>query len=92
MASVSTPETIRRIDEQICRSDAAICRHIESLDALGRGAVSQDILQNLRTFVEHTMFKTELKHQIPQAEILKPNDAKCRPLPTKSMKAEQLLL
>lgn len=50
-------ETIRRIDEQILRSDAAICRHIENLDALGRGAVSQDILTNLRTFVEHTMFK-----------------------------------
>ncbi len=53
----TTPETIRRIDEQILRSDAAICRHIENLDALGRGAVSQDILSNLRTFVEHTMFK-----------------------------------
>lgn len=50
-------ETIRRINEQILRSDAAICRHIENLDALGRGAVSQDILSNLRTFVEHTMFK-----------------------------------
>lgn len=53
----TSPETIRRIDEQILRSDAAICRHIENLDALGRGAVSQDILSNLRTFVEHTMFK-----------------------------------
>lgn len=53
----TTPETIRKIDEQILRSDAAICRHIENLDALGRGAVSQDILSNLRTFVEHTMFK-----------------------------------
>ncbi|AUS26740.1 ATP-dependent DNA helicase [Paenibacillus polymyxa] len=50
-------ETIRRIDEQILRSDAAICRHIDNLDALGRGAVSQDILSNLRTFVEHAMFK-----------------------------------
>lgn len=50
-------ETIRRIDEQIFRSDAAICRHIDNLDALGRGAVSQDILSNLRTFVEHAMFK-----------------------------------
>ncbi|QPC85257.1 AAA family ATPase [Phototrophicus methaneseepsis] len=48
---------MRRIDEQILRSDAAICRHIENLDALGRGAVSQDVLSNLRTFVEHTMFK-----------------------------------
>lgn len=53
----TTPETIRKINEQILRSDAAICRHIENLDALGRGAVSQDILSNLRTFVEHTMFK-----------------------------------
>ena len=53
----SSPETLCKIDEQICRSDAAICRHIENLDALGRGAVSQDILQSLRTFVEHTMFK-----------------------------------
>lgn len=53
----TSPETIRRIDEQILRSDTAICRHIENLDSLGRGAVSQDILSNLRTFVEHTMFK-----------------------------------
>lgn len=53
----TTPETIRKIDEQIIRSDATICRHIENLDALGRGAVSQDVLSNLRTFVEHTMFK-----------------------------------
>jgi energy-coupling factor transporter ATP-binding protein EcfA2 len=51
------PETIRKIDQQILRSDAAICRHIENLDSLGRGAVSQDILSNLRTFVEHIMFK-----------------------------------
>lgn len=54
---VSSLETIRRIDEQITRSDATICRHIENLDFSGRSAVSQDILQNLRTFVEHTMFK-----------------------------------
>jgi hypothetical protein len=53
----STPETMRKIDEQIYRSDTIICRHIKNLDAAGRGAVSQDILANLRTFVEHTMFK-----------------------------------
>lgn len=53
----STLETLRRIDEQLQRSDIAICRHIETLEILGRGAVSQDILSNLRTFVEHTMFK-----------------------------------
>jgi len=39
----SSLETLCKIDEQILRSDAAICRHIENLDALGRGAVSQDI-------------------------------------------------
>lgn len=53
----SNLESIRKIDAQIIRSDIAICRHIESLDSLGRGAVSQDILLNLRTFVEHVMFK-----------------------------------
>ena len=53
----SSSETLCKIDKQIIRSDATICRHIENLDVLGRGAVSQDILQNLRTFVEHTMFK-----------------------------------
>jgi len=53
----TSPEVIQRINEQILRSDAAICRHIENLDAAGRGAVSQDILSNLRTFVEHAMFK-----------------------------------
>lgn len=51
-------ETIRRINEQILRSsNNTICRHIDNLDALGRGAVSQDVLSNLRTFVEHAMFK-----------------------------------
>lgn len=54
---VSTKETLKRIDEQIMRSDSAICRHIAALDSLGRGAVSQDILSDLRTFVEHIMFK-----------------------------------
>lgn len=53
----NTIETIKRINDQIRRSDEAICRHIESLDVSGRGSVSQDILSNLRTFVEHIMFK-----------------------------------
>jgi energy-coupling factor transporter ATP-binding protein EcfA2 len=55
--TMNTIETIRAIDEQILRSDTTICRHIENLDVSGRGAVSQDILSNLRTFVEHVMFK-----------------------------------
>jgi energy-coupling factor transporter ATP-binding protein EcfA2 len=53
----TSQETIRRINEQIQRSDVAICRHIENLNASDRGVVSQDILANLRTFVEHAMYK-----------------------------------
>jgi energy-coupling factor transporter ATP-binding protein EcfA2 len=53
----SSPETMRKIDEQICICSDAICRHIDSLDFLGRGAVSQDILKKLRDFVEHIMLK-----------------------------------
>lgn len=53
----TSKEVLNLIEEQISRSDAAIYRHIESLDSLGRGAVSQDILTNLRTFVEHVMFR-----------------------------------
>ena len=51
-------ETIKKIEDQILRSDATICRHIDYLDSAGRGAVSQDILSNLRTFVEHVMLRT----------------------------------
>ena len=55
---MATPlDTIRKIDEQITRSDAAICRHIANIADLDRGAISQNILSDLRTFVEHTMFK-----------------------------------
>ena len=46
-----------RIDEQIQIIDKAICRHIDQFDVSGRGAVSQDILKNLRDFVEHIMLK-----------------------------------
>jgi energy-coupling factor transporter ATP-binding protein EcfA2 len=53
----SSPETMQKIDEQIRICSDAICRHIDSLDFLGRGAVSQDILKKLRDFVEHIMLK-----------------------------------
>ena len=46
-----------KIDEQIQVIDKAICRHIDQFDVSGRGAVSQDILKNLRDFVEHIMLK-----------------------------------
>lgn len=50
-------ETINIIESQIKRTDTIIKRHIDNLEYLGRGAVSQDILLNLRTFVEHVMFR-----------------------------------
>ena len=46
-----------RIDEQIKIIDRAICRHIDQFDVSGRGAVSQDILKNLRDLIEHIMLK-----------------------------------
>jgi len=46
-----------KVDEQILNIDKAICRHIGEVDVLGRGAASQDILKNLRDFVEHIMLK-----------------------------------
>lgn len=53
----SSMETMQKINDQILISDEAICRHIDSVDFLGRGAVSQDILKKLRDFVEHIMLK-----------------------------------
>jgi len=53
---MSTKATLR-IDQQILDIDKAICRHIGQLEALGRAAASQDILKNLRDFVEHIMLK-----------------------------------
>ena len=52
----TVPKT-SQIDRQILIDDNAICRHIDSLDFLGRGAISQDILKNLRDFTEHIMLK-----------------------------------
>jgi Cdc6-like AAA superfamily ATPase len=46
-----------KIDEQILNIDKVICRHIDASDFSGRGAVSQDILAQLRNFIEHIMLK-----------------------------------
>ena len=46
-----------QIDEQILKTDKVICRHISNLGNLSRGQVSQDILSQLRHFVEHIMLK-----------------------------------
>ena len=45
------------LDEKILTIDKTICRHISSLNNSTRGAVSQDILAQLRNFVEHIMLK-----------------------------------
>ena len=46
-----------RIDEQIRKSDKVICRHISNINNASRGEISQDILAQLRHFVEHIMLK-----------------------------------
>ncbi|QKY69342.1 ATP-dependent RecD-like DNA helicase [Lentibacillus sp. CBA3610] len=49
--------TLLRIDSQILNINKVICRHIDSLATSPRGVVSQDILSQLRNFVEHIMLK-----------------------------------
>lgn len=46
-----------RIDTQIMNIDKVICRHIDNIGEFQRGVVSQDILSQLRNFVEHIMLK-----------------------------------
>ncbi|APC50077.1 helicase [Virgibacillus halodenitrificans] len=46
-----------RIDSQIMNINKVICRHIDNLATSPRGIVSQDILSQLRNFVEHIMLK-----------------------------------
>lgn len=50
-------EITSQIDTQILNINRVICRHIDSLSTSTRGAVSQDILSQLRNFVEHIMLK-----------------------------------
>ena len=45
------------IDDRIKTIDDVICRHIASADFSSRGAVAQDILSQLRNFLEHIMLK-----------------------------------
>ncbi len=46
-----------KINTQIQTINKTICRHIDNTVFLSRGAVSQDILSQLRNFVEHIMLK-----------------------------------
>ena len=50
-------DTVLQIDKQILNTDKAICRHISNLSNSTRGEISQDILSQLRHFVEHIMLK-----------------------------------
>lgn len=50
-------ETILQIDKQILLTDKVICRHISDLKNYTRGQISQDILSQLRHFVEHILLK-----------------------------------
>lgn len=56
-----TTKTNLRIDTQILNIDKVICRHISNLSDLPRGQISQDILSQLRHFVEHVMLKIYAK-------------------------------
>ncbi len=65
-----------QIDIEILNIDKVICRHIDNLAKSERGVVSQDILAQLRNFVEHIMVKVYGKGKdiradwstIPEAE------------------------
>ena len=50
-------DNILQIDKQILNTDKVICRHISNLSNSTRGEISQDILPQLRHFVEHIILK-----------------------------------
>lgn len=43
------------IDESIKKIDSVICRHLDEIENNSRGAISQDILEQLTKFVSHVM-------------------------------------
>lgn len=45
------------IDESIKKIDSVICRHLDEVENNSRGAISQDILEQLTKFVNHIMLK-----------------------------------
>ncbi len=46
-----------KIDDSIRKIDDVICRHLDNIDNSSRGAISQDILEQLMKFVNHIMLK-----------------------------------
>ena len=45
------------LDESIKKIDSVICRHLDEIENNSRGAISQDILEQLTKFVNHVMLK-----------------------------------
>ena len=45
------------IDNSIKRIDSVICRHLDEIEDSSRGAISQDILEQLIKFINHVMLK-----------------------------------
>ena len=45
------------IDDSIRKIDNVICRHLDSIEDSSRGAISQDILEQLTKFVNHILLK-----------------------------------
>lgn len=45
------------IDDSIRKIDNVICRHLDNIEDSSRGAISQDILEQLMKFVNHIMIK-----------------------------------
>lgn len=45
------------IEESIKKIDSVICRHLDEIENNSRGAISQDILEQLTKFVNHIMLK-----------------------------------
>lgn len=45
------------IDESIRKIDNVICRHLDEIENNSRGAISQDILEQLTKFINHVMLK-----------------------------------
>lgn len=54
---MTTQEVKNNIEYQIYRSNKSIERHIDNIDFSNRGFVSQDLLQDLRTFIQTIMLR-----------------------------------
>lgn len=64
---MTTQEVKKKIECQIIRSNKSIERHIDNIEFSNRGCVSQDVLQDLRTFVQTIMLRVYANdHEVSQ--------------------------